>query len=166
MKFRNIVFFLIVSLLLSGCGLLPDNTAVDETLMQGYDYASGVQNFSVLLNGVGLQVEAVDLRSSQRAGYTYLILSINAVNESKDPVVPGGFILVDDALNEYVSQQTAPFAAELTDLPLAINQGDSVAGHAVFEVPNSALQANLRLRWESDLHESRIEIFLGALPAV
>lgn len=168
MKFRTFLILFMVGLLLSGCSLARNNADTGENVTQGYDYASGAQNFSVLLKGVGLQVEGVAPRPAERPGYSYLVLTVSVVNESNHPVVPGGFILVDDVSNQYVSQQTnVPFGAELTGLPLAVNKGDSsVTGDIVFEVPNSALQANLRLRWESAPHESRIEIFLGALPEV
>lgn len=168
MKFRSLFAFLIVSLLLSGCSLVRNNADTAEDTTRNYDYASGVQNFSVLLNGVGMQVESVIPRPAERDGYTYLVLTVSVVNESNNPVVPGTFVLVDDVMNQYVSRQTnVPFGAELTGLPLSINKGEAgVTGHIVFEVPNSALQANLRLRWESEPHQSRIEIFMGALPPV
>ncbi len=168
MKFRSLFAFLVVSLLLNGCGLVSRNADTGTDAAPNYDYASGGQDFSVLLKGVGMQVESVIPRPAERAGYTYLVLTVSLVNESKNPVVPGSFVLVDDVSNQYASQQTnVPFGSELTGLPLAVNKGDEgVTGHIVFEVPNSALQANLRLRWESDAHQSRIEIFLGALPAV
>jgi len=168
MKFRILFIFLVISLLLSGCGLVSNNANTGTDATQNYDYASGGQDFSVLLNGVGMQVESVIPRPAERTGYTYLVLTVSLVNESNNPVVPGNFILVDDVSNQYASQQTnVPFGSELTGLPLSVNKGDKgVTGHIVFEVPNSALQANLRLRWESDSHQSRIDIFLGALPAV
>jgi len=168
MKFRSLFAFFTLGLLLNGCGMLQNSAATGVDAARNYDHASGVQNFSVLLNGVGMQVESVIPRPAERGGYTYLVLTVSLVNESSHPVVPGSFILVDDAANQYISQQTnVPFGSELTGLPLTVNKGDEgVTGNIVFEVPNSALQANLRLRWESAAHESRIEIFLGALPQV
>ncbi len=165
MKYRHIIVVLLAGLLLTGCGLGAD-PAEEEN--QGYDYASGQLNFSVLLNGVGIEVNRIDLRPKDDDatinGYTYVILTTSIVNESENPVVPGNFVLVDQSGNQYVSKQTnVPFADLLQRLPLAVDTSDSVSGHQVFEVPNSALGANLRMRWESALHESQIEIFLGPL---
>ncbi|KAA3658578.1 MAG: hypothetical protein DWQ04_24680 [Chloroflexi bacterium] len=167
MKFRSLFFILVVSLLLSGCGLLGNNADTGESITQDYDYASGGQNFSVLLNGVGMKIDSVIPRSGARVGYTYLVLTVELVNQSSNPIVPETFVLVDDASNKYASQKNLAFESELTRLPLFVNKGDEgVTGHIIFEVPNAALQADLRLRWESESHKSRIDIFLGALPAV
>ena len=165
MKYRYIIVVLLAGLLLTGCGL-GAKPAEEEN--QGYDYASGQLNFSVLLNGVGVEVSRVDLRPKNDDaainGYAYVILTTSIVNESENPVVPGNFVLVDQSGNRYISKQTnVPFADLLLELPLAVDTGDSVSGHQVFEVPNSALGANLRMHWESVLHESQIEIFLGPL---
>ena len=161
MKFRSLFAFLMIGLLLSGCSLIGNSPEEESSK----DYARGVQNFSVLLKGVGMQVNLVSLRPSEQPGYTYVVLNVDLVNQSADPVIPESFLLVDDSLNQYVSQKELPFESELNRLPLFINKGDDGAtGDIVFEVPNGALNANLRMQWDSEPHQSTIEIFLGALP--
>ena len=161
MKFRSLFAFLMIGLLLSGCSLIGNNPEEESSK----DYARGVQNFSVLLKGVGMQVNLVSLRPSEQPGYTYVILNMEVVNQSSDSVIPESFVLVDDSLNQYVSQKDLTFESELSRLPLFVNNGDQgVIGDMVFEVPNGALNANLRMQWDSEPHQSTIEIFLGALP--
>lgn len=166
MKFRS-VLFLLLALGMAACGrqeitILPEGAKPDH-----FDYASGSLQYSVLLNDVGIQVDNVQIRSAEAdgiAGYAYVVLSTSLVNESDMPIVPGNFVLVDELANRYASWQTnVPFAAELERLPLALEKGQTARGHQVFIVPSAALSANLRLRWESQSHESRIEIYLGPL---
>jgi hypothetical protein len=72
--------------------------------------------------------------------------------------------LVDNHNNIYVSwQEPLPYEAQLTPMPLSVDTGEGVTGNLVFIVPKAATQDNLRLRWESASHESRIDVFLGPL---
>lgn len=165
MKYR--ILLLLVALLSSACALTNRNQTTQEEEAEAYDYASGTLTYSVFLNGVGLQVERVDTRPGEDhgiPGYTFVVLTMNVVNESELPVIPPGFALVDQYTNRYVSWQTnVPFGSELTNLPQAVNVDESINGNVVYIVPNAALPADLRLRWDSERHQSRIEVFLGPI---
>lgn len=166
MKFQPVLLLLLAVGLIACRGETPD-IVQEGAKPDHFDYASGGLQFSVLLNDVGIQVDDVQVRPADAdgvAGYVYVVLSVSLVNESQNPIVPGNFVLVDELANRYTSWQTnVPFAGELQALPLALDTGQTARGHQVFIVPTSALSANLRLRWESNLHESRIEIYLGQL---
>ncbi|MCP5098627.1 MAG: hypothetical protein GY943_24010 [Chloroflexi bacterium] len=167
MKFRSLFIILFLSVALTGCGLFQSNTVTtEEEAAQSLDYAAGGLQFDVRLNGVTVRVDQIEQDSAAdvRPGYTYIVLHESLYNESENPIIPGGFVLVDGEGNRYaVAEPPATMASRVIPLPLAINKGDSLTGHQVFLVPDPALSANLKLRWESETHESRIEVFLGDL---
>jgi hypothetical protein len=136
-----------------------------DALPEDYDYASGDRAIAVTLNNVVLQVEnvqAIQGDVSLVPGYVYVVVTISVSNQSSEPVSAMDFQLVDEYLNLYTSwQNNAPFAAQLTAMPVEVGPGQSATGDQVFLAPVSALQANLKLRWESAAHQSRIDIRLG-----
>jgi hypothetical protein len=164
MKLRTLLAIIFLGFALTACGLARSTPATEEEMQNNYDYAAGGMNFSVLLNGVGIQVTQVELQAADdvRPGYTYVVLTYNIVNNSELPILPAGLVLVDDVNSQYGN--VAPhdsFAARFTAFPLTINKGEAFTGNQTFLVPNPTLTTNLKLRWESGPHESRIEVTLG-----
>jgi hypothetical protein len=101
------------------------------------------------------------------AGYVYVVPTVNVTNQNEIAVSNRNFTLVDEYLNEYESWQTnVAFGSALQTMPELVDQGESVSSNHVFIVPAASLQANLKLRWDSPLTLSRIDIALGDLTAV
>ena len=156
-----------VLVLLTGCGLR--NQSVEEELnppTPDYDYAQGLIGYPILLQGVGMQVDNVQVISGEadgRAGFAYVVLTISTINETRNPIVPANVKLIDQFDNEYGSRQDGDmsFADQLVGMPLTINEQQSATGNQVFIVPISALGSGLKMRWESVVHQSRIDIDLG-----
>lgn len=167
MKYAKIIFGLIVLIIAAGCrGGNADpgitNAPVDP------DFVQGVFGNPAKINGVWQQVNDIRVISAEgdgNPGFSYIVLSISIVNESAEPVVPASITLVDRFENVYVSRQDGdvPFADQLQAMPLTITTNESVTGTQVYLVPLSALQSDLRMRWESTSHNARIDILLGQL---
>jgi len=161
-----VLFILIGLVVLPACrgGEQADN---GELQVGDFDYAAGNRDFQVALNGVVLQVNDVEVLAGDvdiGSGYLYVVPRINVTNNGENPVGATEFSLVDEYLNQYQSWQTSvSFAETLAGMPAVINRGEAVAGDHVFIVPAAALQANLKVRWESSDYRSRIEISLGNL---
>lgn len=166
---RWILLVLFGSLLWTSLGACSqEDPAIQNEMQVGdFDYAAGNRSFQVALNGVVLQINQVDVLpgdTNVAAGYVYVVPRINVTNQSETPVTATEFMLVDEYLNQYKSWQTnVSFYENLTPMPAAIVNGDALAGDHVFIVPAAALQSNLKVRWESSNHQSRIEISLGNL---
>jgi len=146
------------------------NQPTEEELIgeipETYNYASGSLGYPVLLNGVGIEVAQAGLLTVQDANpnYTHVLLTLTVTNESTTVVVPPGMTLVDNHNNIYVSWQAPlPYEDQLVRMPLNVETGKGATGNLVFIVPHAATQDNLRLRWESDSHQARIDVFLGPL---
>jgi hypothetical protein len=141
-----------------------------EALPTDYNYAAGELNFSVALSGVVIQVTDVQVYASDgniAAGYVYVVPTVNVTNQNETAVSSRDFSLVDEYLNEYESWQTnVAFGAALKTMPENIEQGQAASSNHVFIVPAAALQANLKLRWDSPITLSRIDVALGNLSAV
>jgi hypothetical protein len=153
---------------LVGCG--GDDAAIPVEMQMGdFDFAAGNRNFQVALNGVILQINEVQVIAGDDAvvpGYVYVVPRILVTNQSDQLVAATEFMLVDEYLNLYESWQTnVSFGESLSAMPAVIRRGEATAGDHVFIVPASALRANLKMRWESSNHQSRIEITLGDLAA-
>ncbi len=170
MKRSTLFIFLAILFLFVACQ--PEEEVDPDTLPANYDYAAGDASESVTLNGVTIQVDETSTRSGNepadqplKPGYVYVVVKMTITNQSQKPVLATDFRLIDEYLNLYESWQTsAPFANELTPLPAEIAPGQSATGDQVFIVPQAALSASLRLRWQSSVHESRIDLSLGQLP--
>ena len=169
MKFAKFIIILVVFMFsLAACrNNEPTEEEVSGEIPAEYNYASGSLGYPVLLNGVGIEVLQAGLLSEEdpsNPNYVHIVLTLTVTNESSDVVVPPGMTLVDNHNNIYVSwQEPLPYEAQLSLMPLSVNTGEGVTGNLVYIVPNSATQDNLRLRWESDTHQSRIDVFLGPL---
>ncbi|MCA9945159.1 MAG: hypothetical protein H6656_05110 [Ardenticatenaceae bacterium] len=167
MKLRSVLFFAAMLLMLTAC---REAQVVPEALPGDYNYAAGELNFSVALSGVVIQVTDVAVYVSDgniADGFVYVVPTINVTNQNETAVSSRHFTLVDEYLNEYESWQTnVSFGSALTTMPENIVQGESVSSNHVFIVPAAALQANLKLRWDSPLTLSRIDVALGNLSAV
>jgi hypothetical protein len=166
-KLRSVLFLAVMLLILAACAEEPP---VPEALPTDYNYAAGELNFSVALNGVVIQVTDVEVYASDgniAAGYVYVVPTVNVTNQNEIAVSNRNFTLVDEYLNEYESWQTnVAFGSALQTMPELVDQGESVSSNHVFIVPAASLQANLKLRWDSPLTLSRIDIALGDLTAV
>ena len=169
MKYPKLIIILVVIIFtLAACrNNEPTEEEMTGSLPETYNQASGSLGYPVLLNGVGIQVLQAGLlaeEDSSNPDYVHVILTLTTTNESSDVVVPPGMTLVDNHNNIYVSwQEPLPYEAQLTPMPLSVDTGEGVTGNLVFIVPKAATQDNLRLRWESDPHLSRIDVFLGPL---
>lgn len=169
MKYPKLIVILIIFIFaLAACKSdEPTEEEVSGQIPATYNYASGSLGYPVLLNGVGievLQAGLVSIEDASNPNYVHIILTLTVTNESSDVVVPPSMTLVDNHNNSYVSwQKPLPYEDQLTPMPLSVNTGEGVTGNLVFIVPAPATQDNLRLRWESAQHLSRIDVFLGPL---
>ncbi|PID84863.1 MAG: hypothetical protein CSA11_10905 [Chloroflexi bacterium] len=169
MKYQKfIILLLLITLSLAACRRgqnQPTEEELSKTMPQEHNYASGSVGYPVLTNGVGIEVDRAGLPAVQddsNPDYVHVILDLTVTNESEYVVVPPGMTLVDDHDNIYVSwQDELPY--DIVRMPLSVNSGAGVTGHLAYVVPKAAIQDNLRLRWESDLHQCRIDVFLGPL---
>ena len=164
-KLRSLLFLAVTLLTLAACSSEP--TPGPEALPTDYNYAAGELNFSVALSGVVVQVTDVQVYASDgniASGFVYVVPTINVTNQNETAVSSRHFSLVDEYLNEYQSWQTnVAFGAALNTMPESIQRGQSASANHVFIVPSAALQANLKLRWDSPLVLSRIDVSLGNL---
>jgi hypothetical protein len=166
-KLRSVLFLAVILLSLAACAEEPP---APEALPSDYNYATGVLNFSVALSGVVIQVTDVEVYASDgniAAGYVYVVPTVNVTNQNETAVSNRDFTLVDEYLNEYESWQTnVAFGSALEEMPESVQQGETVSSNHVFIVPAAALQASLKLRWDSPRTLSRIDVALGDLSAV
>ena len=166
---KFIIILVIIMLALASCNNNdePTEAEISGDVPEEYNYASGSLGYPVLLNGVGIEVLQAGLVATEDASnpdYVHIILTLTVTNESSDVVVPPGMTLVDNHNNNYVSwQEPLPYEDQLSPLPLSVTTGEGITGNLVFIVPLAATQDNLRLRWESEQHQSRIDVFLGPL---
>ena len=170
MKYQKFIIILVVFMFaLAACRKSdePKEEELSGAIPQEYNYASGSLGYPVLLNGVGIEVKQAGLPAVQEdsnPNYIHVILELSTTNESGSVVVPPGMTMVDDHNNIYVSwQEELPYESQITRMPLSVNPGEGATGHLVYIVPRDATQDNLRLRWESELHQSRIDVFLGSI---
>lgn len=166
MKYTKIILAILILIVVSGCQRQSGD--VIEAVPDDIDFAQGVIRYPVKLNNVWAQVNdvrAFSAEASGNQGFAYIVLNLSMVNDSTNPIVPSTITLVDRFGNAYISRQDgdAPATVELQPMPLAINRGDSVTGTQVYLVPLSALQSDLRMRWQSSAHNSRIDLLLGQL---
>ncbi|MCP4362892.1 MAG: hypothetical protein GY796_33220 [Chloroflexi bacterium] len=163
---RVSIFTLIVALFIFAACQSGDPYNPD-VLPANYDYAAGATPHSVILNGVTIKVENAHIVPGDAnliAGYVYVIMTIEVFNQSDKSVSATEFRLIDRYLNVYESWQTnGPANQSLTPMPKVIGPGQTTQGEHVFILPTPVLQADLRLRWESPVHESRIDLSLGPL---
>ncbi len=167
MKLRSVLFLAMMLLTLAACAEEPP---APEALPTDYNYASGVLNSSVALGGVVIQITDVQVYASDgniAAGYVYVVPTVNVTNQNETAVSSRDFTLVDEYLNEYESWQTnVAFGSALNAMPDAVAQGENASSNHVFIVPAASLQANLKLRWDSPVTLSRIDVALGDLSTV
>lgn len=167
MKVRSALFFAVMTLLLMAC---REAELAPQALPTDYNYAAGEMNFSVALSGVVIQVTDVQVYASDgniASGYVYVVPKVQVTNQNETAVSSRDFTLVDEYLNEYESWQTnVAFGSQLLTMPESVSQGETISANHVFIVPAAALQANLKLRWNSPLTLSRIDVALGNLSAV
>ncbi|VAW41565.1 hypothetical protein MNBD_CHLOROFLEXI01-2139 [hydrothermal vent metagenome] len=167
MKVRSVLFFAVMTFMLIAC---REAQPVPEALLTDYNYAAGEMNFSVALSGVVVQVTDVQVYASDgniASGYVYVVPAVQVTNQNETAVSSRDFSLVDEYLNEFESWQTnVAFGSQLLTMPEAVKQGETVSANHVFIVPAAALQANLKLRWDSPITLSRIDVSLGNLGAV
>ncbi|MCA9918058.1 MAG: hypothetical protein KC445_08905 [Anaerolineales bacterium] len=165
MKLRSLLFLAIMLLTLAACS--ADATPAPEALPTDYNYAAGEVNFSVALSGVVIQVTDVEVYASDgniASGYVYVVPTVSVTNQNDTAVSNRDFTLVDEYLNEYESWQTnVGFGAALQAMPDTVKTGETVTANHVFIVPSASLQANLKLRWDSPVTLSRIDVALGDL---
>jgi len=161
---RFIIILFSLSLVMTACQRAASGTG-DDNLQT--NYAAGSLSYPVLLNGVGIQVDQAGLLSVQDASnpdYAHVVLALTVSNQSEYDVVPPTMTLVDAHGNIYPAWQSVlPYEEQIVRLPLAVADGDSGSGNLVFIVPKTAVQDDLRLRWESAVHQSRIDVFLGTI---
>ncbi len=167
MKLRSVLIFAGLAMMLAACAQ-PE--PAPQALPTDYNYAAGELNFSVALSGVVVQVTDVEVYASDgniASGFVYVVPTVSVTNQNETAVSSRDFSLVDEYLNEYESWQTnVAFGAALQTMPELTAQGQSVSANHVFIVPAAALQANLKLRWDSPVTLSRIDVSLGNLSAV
>lgn len=164
MKLRSVLFFAVMLLTLAACAEAPP---APEALPTDYNYAAGELTFSVALSGVVIQVTDVQVYASDgniASGYVYVVPTVTVTNQNETAVSSRDFTLVDEYLNEYESWQTnVAFGAALQTMPENVERGQSATANHVFIVPAASLQANLKLRWDSPVTLSRIDVALGQL---
>jgi len=166
-KLRSVLFLAVMLLTVVACAKQP---SAPEALPTNYNYAAGELNFSVALSGVVIQVTDVEVYASDgniASGYVYVVPTVNVTNQNETAVSSRDFTLVDEYLNQYESWQTnVAFGSALKTMPESVGQGETVSSNHVFIVPAASLNANLKLRWDSPLALSRIDVALGDLATV
>lgn len=167
MKYPKFLIGLLLILTVTGCGGIRGR-ANNASATPEPDFAQGVYGFASELKGVWIQVDNVQTISAAgdgKPGFIYVVLTLSIENRSEESLIPASIILVDQFENAYPSQQdgSASFSNQLVTMPLSLQPGESVTGNELYLVPESALNADLRMRWESPIHNSRIDILLGAL---
>lgn len=165
MRRERVFIFIFILWLLAAC---QNDVPLDpDMLPANYDYAGGAYPNPVTLKGVTLRIEEARVMSADpglKPGYVYVVVRMDLVNQSGQTVNAAEFSLIDEYLNLYKSWQTSvPFSQELTAMPATIGPNQVAEGEQVFLVPAAALQANLRLRWESAVMQSRIDLALNPL---
>lgn len=166
MKYQKIITTLFTLLLLASCGRGSDDAPTPTP--QVTDSVEGVLFFPASIKGVRMQVNDIEVLSAEgdgRVGFAYVVVNVSFFNESEAPIVPETLVLVDDFQNIYITQKNSqiPFSDQLSPMPLTIGRNTEMTGEQAFLVPITALQSELKLRWESLTHNSRIDIFLGSL---
>ena len=166
MKLRSVLIFAVLTIILTACA---QEEPLVEALPTDYNYAAGELNFSVALGGVVVQVTEVEVFASDgniASGFVYVVPTVSVTNQSETAVSNRDFTLVDEYLNEYESWQTnVAFGSALQTMPEEIGLGKNASANHVFIVPAAALQANLKMRWDSPVTLSRIDVSLGDLTA-
>lgn len=165
MKLKSLFILITALIILPACqGDAPVNP---DVLPTDFDYAAGDFPHAVTLNNVSIDVKearVVPPDPELVPGYVYVVLTISITNRSERSVRADEFNLLDEYINLYESWQTnVSFGHELTAMPDQIGPGQAAEGNQVFIVPSPALQANMRVRWQSAALESRIDLFLGEL---
>lgn len=169
---KRSTLFIFLTLLIWFVACQPEEEINPDVLPANYDYAAGNASDPVTLKGVTVQVDETGTRPGNsssdnplKPGYSYVVVKMTVTNQSQKSVLATEFRLIDEYLNLYESWQTsAPFSNDLTPLPAEIEPGQSATGEQVFIVPDPSLNANLRLRWQSGVQESRIDLSLGQPP--
>lgn len=165
MKQKRLIILMLFGLLLAACR--NSNPINPDLLPANYNYAGGSFPNPITLNGVTVRIEEPRVEvadANLKQGYVYLVVHVRVSNQSSESVNASEFRLIDEYLNLYESWQTSvPFADGLTPMPQIIAAGQTAEGEHVFLLPAAALQANLRLRWQSAVHQSRIDLSLGTL---
>ena len=166
MKIKIVLALIVVSLILAACN--TNNAQLEEEFPhEGFSYAAGEITFPITVNGVVIQVTGVQVFPGDddvHAGYVYVVPTINITNRSDEPVFANQFSMRDEYFNEYQSWQTnVSFANQLQAMPEYVNTNQTTTGQQVFLVPEPALKANMLLRWQSLVHESRIDVAVGEL---
>lgn len=167
MKYAKLWLVVLLCLTAIGCRNNSTPEAVEDTAAE-FDSVQGVLTYPIELKGVFVQLEAPQVFSAEddgHAGFAYVLLRTSWANNSEEPVVPASAFIVDSLGNKYVQrpQGTASVSDQLTNLPLILDTSETAQGHQLYLVPLSALNAGLMLRWESELHQSRIDVVLGNL---
>lgn len=167
MKYAKVWWIVLLSLAVIGCRNNSMPEAAEDTAAD-FDSAQGVLTYPVELKGVFVQLESPQVFSAEddgHEGFAYVLLRSSWANNSDQPVVPAAAYIVDSLGNKYVQrpQGSASVSSQLTNHPLILDKGESTQGHQLYLVPLSALNAGLMLRWESETHQSRIDVVLGNL---
>lgn len=119
----------------------------------------GTMPFAPSAAGVTVAVDAVEItRNLMPPGYVFVAVGVRVVNESNFPVNVYQFTIVDDFSNCYAWWRASRTGRP--DLPLVIEPHQVETGFLGYNVPEAALPIRLRLRWESQEHRARLEIFL------
>ena len=166
MKLKLFFILTLLSLFVVAC-TGTNSELSDEFPPEGYSYAAGERNFPVSVNGVIIQVTDVQIFAGDNdvvPGYVYVVPTINVTNRSDEFVSSTQFSMLDEYQNEYKSWQTdVSFGDSLQAMPEFIDTNQTTSGQQVFIVPESALSANMLVRWESLPHTSRIDVSVGDL---
>ncbi len=166
MKIKSLLILSILTLLITAC-TNDSSELMQEFPPEGFSYAAGELSFPVSVNGVIVQVTDVQIFAGDEhvtSGYVYVVPTINITNRSNETVESDQFLMLDEYQNEYLSWQTnVSFADSLQAMPEFINPNEATTGQQVFIVPSPALNAHMKVRWQSIPHESRIDVSVGPL---
>lgn len=175
MKRLGLLLLLILLMSVSGCRNIPAITP-QPTLQPTpppvgtpSDWSGGISVYGTMpfapsAGGVTIAVDAVEALPPTAGiyplppGYVFLVLSVRVLNDSPFSVSYPAFVVVDKSANQYAWWSTSTLGREAT--PLGVEPGEVRSDLLVYFVPESALQADLRLRWESGVHQARVEVLL------
>jgi hypothetical protein len=166
--FKAICIFLLISLVIVGCQSEPEPDPENpETIPESIQfYAASSIHYRAMINKVVFRVEEAGFMAvppDSNPNYAPVLVTLSVFNESNPDVGLNQLVLVDNHGNIYSEQYSPPDGNQQTGLPISVPTGESANGQIMFSVPIGALNDNLRLRWDSELHQARIEIFLGPL---
>jgi hypothetical protein len=156
-----------LALILPACREEPPSAAHENFAIrpEGFTYyAAGGVGFPLIADNLFMQVNSAGfLAQTISENEAHLIISLELANARRNSELDANqIVLVDDFNQTYAMWENYPlFPGEIQFIQSPVPAGEVRVGQMVFRVPISALENNLRVRLDSEVHEARLEVFLG-----